>query len=341
MADKNIWDLLPPEHLADVVAKDMSLELEREKYSLLPYFPNYQTNNISVSFDQVVNSRVTMAQNRAYDAEPTRGTVEGYSRASFELPAVGQKLTISEYARAKSNNASEEELQALGLNYAVRVARSIAELLEYQRGKVLTTGQFSQNNTIPVPEQFDDFKRPASMDVVAAKKWSDPSTKVLDELMNYVKLYEDTNGFTPETMIVSRKLQRAIFNAPEFRTVLNGGATRPGTEADVNALLTSYGIPALKVYERKVNTGDADNVRVLDENSIYLLPGENAPVGHTFWAPTVAAKEFGWPASAEGPQIFTGIFRAGNVAPIAEVVADAYAAPVLVNPSRAFVAKVL
>jgi hypothetical protein len=317
-------------------------EKQRQDSHLSSYLPNFNADDAKVSLDVLNTERPTIALNRAWDAEPAQGETLQAGHLTFKLPPLTKKIALSEFQKyvARTGKPGTEAVQRKVLEVAFRAVRAVDDALEYQRGQVLTTGKtvlsFPGGHTIE-----NDWGRDASMSVTAATQWSDPDLNIVEELRKYVELYEDKNSLTPQVLLVSRQIATAVANNKRLALQGLNGLYSAATLDQVNAHLGAYGLPTMRVYNRKIRNTTGQDVPVLDPKNIYLLPSENTyDLGATFMAPTEAALDLGWPLS-DAAGIYVGAYKNSEVPVIASVTADALAAPALANPNMAFTAKVL
>lgn len=321
------------------------LKKEQADGHLSSFLPSVNVASRVVSLSTAVPSRQRMAYNRSLDAETTRGTTNAARKTSFELPSLSHAVTISEDQLLANYNHESPMVEEHILQAAAATYKAIDAALEWQRGRVLTTGKTPL--VYPGGEVTeDDWGRDARMSVTATQLWSDPNAPVLDHLREFVEAYRRVNFTTPGTVLVSQKLVNYLVRNNQIFKQLWGTNTPAvsgiviGLDA-VNGALSSIGLPALTVYERIVRNHEGVDERVLDEDRIYLLPAEGSTdMGATFWGLTPSAVALGWSPS-EGAGIFTGMRRNDTIPVVTEVVSDALAMPALYNPNLAFVAKVL
>lgn len=343
-----LWhDAITPRELT-IAVRDFAtayLEAERLNGHLTSYLPEIQVPSRQVSLSSMVPSRQQMALNRALDAETTRGSSIAARKMSFELVSLSHAVPISEDQLLAAGLGESPFAESYVADAAVATFKAIDATLEWQRGRALTTGK---TPLIYPGGQIleDDWGRDARMSVTATQLWSDPNAPVLDHLREFIEAYRKVNFTVPGTMIVSPKIRDYLLrNNQIFKMLYGTNATALagiiiGMDA-VNQVLRSVGLPTVVVYDRIVRTHEGVDEKVLDENSIYLLPSEGSTdMGATFWGPTASSIKLGW-SPTEGAGIFTGL-RSNNTIPVVtEVVSDALAMPALHNPNLAFVAKVL
>lgn len=336
-----LWtEVTDPASLTGFVRNYMADAIESEKAnnSLLPWFPTVGVDDIRVSLTEVIAQRTEMAQNRAWDAGPSRGDELNGKKRVFELPAISHAIRLTEYAQIIARKSDNEYILERVFGAAKRAVDAITETLEYQRGIALTTGKYVTWHDGKTVVQ-EDWGRDASMQVVAPKKWTESGVSILDELRKYTKAYEDKNGVKPGALLVSPKVSDIILAAAEFRTNLNNGGYIISTMDQVNSILVSRDIPPLTVYNRRVSKGGA-LTSVLEPSNIYLLPAAGNPVGATLYAPTLSATSAGW-SQADAQGVYAGLYRNTTLPMGAEVVADAVAMPALAAPNATFTATVL
>lgn len=313
-------------------------EQEIAQNSLQLYFPDRYVEGIDLNTRDLKVTRPVMAFNRAWDAEPSRGTNPPVKIVRFENIPLTQKYTIGEKdqlrARIQSNDIIRQSIE----NKVMQGVESIADRLEYQRGQTLNKAKFLvETETGGVTE--DVWGRSAEADVTAAAKFDAAGTNILNELVKYRQAYHKLNGFYPGAMVMSTRVFMAIQTSTQFATKIGEGY-RPATLEDVNGILAGQRLPQITIYDRQVNTYDGP-VDVLDSDSIFLLPpAGNRILGETVFSRTVTAVNLGW-TGVNGQGIVANIVQRPNVASLRDVVVDSVAMPALYSPDAAFKVKVL
>ena len=163
----------------------------------------------------------------------------------------------------------------------------------------------------------------------------------MDDIIKWAEAYSDENGDVPGLMVMSRKAVSALQRNEVLRKAVGGVNTPSITTLDaLNALLGSYGLPGITIFDRKVSIGGVKKP-ILDPKKVLLLPGAGQPVGKTVWG---APAEVGDPAYSLLPGemggIVAGLHREYD--PYSYWVhTNAIALPVLTNPNATMVATVL
>lgn len=337
-----LWtDLVTPAE-ATGYARAALADLEVNNTSLARWIPNVEVSDISVRFRKGQAGFVQEAAYRAYDAEPEIAGSSSGQRVTIELPALGQNRPISEYDQLRLRNASDDVMRDSIFKEIGNAARAVADRTERLRGTVLATGKATINQGNFISD--DDFGRSGTHSVTAAALWSNPAVSRLSDLNAWSDVYAASNGgVAPGSMLMSRRVFRALASGSEFATLLANGATRPGIEADVRGLLTSAGLPEIYIYDRSTSGG-----RVIADDRLMFLPapvdpnGGQSEMGSTFWGQTLTSMDSAYEISgSDQPGIVVGIYKNEKPPMIAEVVSDAIALPVLANANLSFVAKVL
>jgi hypothetical protein len=337
-----LWtDLVTPAEATGYARAALS-DLEVNNASLARWIPNVEVSDLSVRFRKGQAGFVQEAAFRAYDAEPEMAGSSSGQRVTIDLPALGQNRPISEYDQLRLRNATDDVLRDSIFKEISNAARAVADRIERLRGTVLSTGKATINQSNFVTD--DDFGRAGAHSVTAASLWSDTAVSRLSDLNAWSDVYAATNnGTAPGSILVSRRVFRALASGKEFATLLANGATRPGLEADVRGLLTSAGLPELFIYDRSTSGG-----RVIADDRLLFLPAPVDPqsgqseMGGTFWGQTLTSMDSNYTIEpSEQPGIVVGVYKNEKPPMIAEVVSDAIALPVLANANLSFVAKVL
>lgn len=316
-----------------------------EKNNLLSTFlPNKTIPNIVASFDQADNGLVEAAEYRAYDAEIEVGERKAASRKYIELPALGQKMPLGEYDQLRLRNAGDKEvLNQIKLD-TKKVAQAIASRMEYQRGVVISTGKATIDQARF--QVADDFGRSPGMNLTATTLWDVDGVDIIDDLVSWTEAYKGHNGEAPGTVLMSQKIYRRLRHGANLTNSQTG---RPLSNREIEDMLSDYGVPQVKVYDRKVKLRKQGLVRTTPENQLFLLPsstGENNPsgtqLGASFWGQTLTSSELSWGIEPGfRPGIVTGMYRNEEPPVVATVIADAIGMPVLANADLAMAVKVL
>lgn len=336
-----LWtDIIEPAELTGYVRTSLE-EREKAKGSLARYLPHREVLDVAARFVVGESGLVEEARFRAYDAEIEIGKAPGGRRVTVDLPALGENIPVSEYAQLRTRNASDETWRNYILRTADQAVAAVSDRIERLRGVVLATGKATIDQTNFAVD--NDFGRSSDLTVTASTLWSNTAAKPVDDIEAWVDKYVEVNGVEPARIVLGNKALRALLAASQLATVLTGGATRPATLADAQAILDAAGLPTIERFNRRTRSGS-----VIPDGTVLFLPEPVDPttgmseLGATFWGQTLAATEgdFGL-AVDEQPGIVAGVYRGEKPPMIAEVIADAIALPVLANANLSMAAKVL
>lgn len=339
-----LWtELLTPAELTGF-ARAAQEDYEMSQGTLARWLPNTTVSDVVVRTLVGVDGSGELAQYRSFDAETPIGSGGSAERKVFELLPLGLKERISEYEQLRARGRDGAALVLGGAeNAARRVVRAIVNRLEIARGQAIENGQVVINENGVV--QTVSYGRPGENSVESDVLWSESSASPIDDLNTWVDYYtEANNGSAPGSLVMSKRVLAALQRAEEIRELV---ATLAGTpnivSVDlVNNVLTSYGLPPIVIYDRKVK-----GERVMSDNKVFILPAPVDPntgsneLGATFVGPTLEAAEPEYGIGvAEQPGIAVGVWKTKD--PIAAWVhSNAVAFPVLVNPVASMVAEVL
>jgi hypothetical protein len=333
-----LWtDVIDPATLTGYMRESLAA-YEARQGSLETYLNNEHVPDISVSFDVGAFGLTQTARFRAYDAEPEYGKEEGGKRVMIELPAIGQKLPISEYRALRQRNASDQAMLNSILKCADRVVRAVSDRMELLRGVVLDTGKATVTQTNFTIN--DDFGRPAGHTVTAGAYWSIAGTDRIADLLAWQDTYRATNAVNPGTLLMSSTVYSQFRKGTQF---VNTITNRPMVASDINQILVDEGLPPITIFDRRVNY-EGTLTPVLPANKILYLPAasDSEMLGKTYWGTTLTATDLGWGiADDEQAGIVAGVYRNEQPPVIAEVISDAIGMPVLGNAALSFSARVL
>lgn len=337
-----LWtDLITPAELTGF-ARAAVEDVERRKATLARWLPNYSVPDIVVRTIVGQDGNGALAQYRAFDAETPIGSGGTGVRKVFELLPLGLKERVGEYDQLRQRGNTAEAMILGGVkNAAMRVANAVVDRLEVARGMAIDTGALAIDENDVV--QTMTFGRPAGNTVTAAVLWSGAGDPIAD-LIAWCEVYQAGNqGAMPGAILTSRRVLLALQrNAKIVGAVAAPGSNIAMVTVDVlNALLASYGLPPIVLYDRKIR-----GQNVLPDNKVYLLPAAVDPngkseLGATFYGETLEASEpeYGI-GGADQPGLVVGAWKTKD--PIAVWVhSNAIAQPVLVNPVASMVATVL
>lgn len=344
-----LWtDIIDPATLTGY-ARAALADYEARKGTLARWLPNREVPDVVARFVKGQTGLIDTAKFRAYDAEPEIGKRQPKSRVTIELPALGENRPVTEYEqlRARGGNVTDEQALVTIQNETLTAVRAVADAIERLRGIVLSTGKatIDQDNF----KTDDDFGRPASHDVTAGVLWDAGTTEdPLTDLQIWSDVYEDSTGETPGSILMPRRVFRALQNAPQMRTSLVGGAERQATDQQVRDFVTSAGLPPIMIYDRRVSV-NGSAARVIPDNKLYLLPGvvdtddwQGTDLGGTFWGRTLTSSDPEWAIEpSEQPGVVAGVWKNDKPPMGLEIISDAIALPVLANAERSLAATVL
>ena len=332
-----LWtDVIDPATLTGYMRESLAA-YEARQGSLTRWLPNETVGDIVVSFEVGAFGLTQTARFRAFDAEPEYGKAEGGKRVMIELPAIGQKIPISEYQALRRRNASDASMLESILQTADRVVRAVADRIELLRGVVLDTGVATVNQSNFTIS--DNFGRPGSHSVTAGTLWSNAAADRVSDLLAWQDVYRGTNTVNPGTILMSSAGYAALRKGTQFQNQVTG---RPMTQGEINAILVDEGLPPITIFDRRVNF-EGTLTPVIPVNKVLLLPAAgDEGLGKTYWGTTLTATELGWGiADDEQAGIVAGVYRNEQPPVIAEVISDAIGMPVLGNAALSFSAAVL
>ncbi len=343
-----LWtDLMTPVE-ATGIARDEQYLIEQQKGGTLArYLPNVFVDSDHVKFYPGASGLVDVARYRAFNAPPEIGKGQGVTRKSIDLPSIARNEPIDEMTQKELARLSDDRIRK-SIEAAIRRnVQAISMRQELTRGICIETGKVTVDT-----DNFwinDDFGRNAALTVTAASLWSTAGVDRLTALNSWVDIYKTyNNGAGPGAIVMGNSAWAAFSSGSQFATVLAGGATRPGTKAEILAYAEAQGLPPIEVYDRSVSV-EGVATKVLSTNKIYLLPEPVDPMdengsllGATYWGRTVSAGFPSWEIEPdEQPGIVCGVFREESVGNSIEVQGDSIGEPVAANANASMTVTVL
>lgn len=344
-----IWtDIITPQELTGYARAALS-DYEASRGTLARFLPNREVTDIVVRFVAGAAGLIDVADFRAYDAEPTIGSVPSRKRTTIELPAVGRNIPVTEYnqLRARNSSPSDQAVRETILNATDVAARAVADAVERVRGGVISTGIATITNEGGF-SMADSFGRSGSNDVTAGTLWSTTSADGLGNLTTWTDTYRDANGEPAGCILMSTRVLRAFSKLDQNKIQLLNSASRPATTADVNSVVEGASLPPIVLYDRNVQIAGS-KTKVLPDNKLFLLPApvdtdawQDTELGATYWGQTLTASMPEYElADVEQPGLVVGAYRGDKPPALAEVISDAIALPTLANADLSFAATVL
>lgn len=330
-------DIIDPADLTEF-ARAHQEALNTERDTLADFLPDKTTVGIDVRFNTGVAGLIEEARWRAYDGEIEIGRGASGARRIMELPAVGQKVPVTEYEQL-INRDDEDVLRGIE-DTTLAVVNAVDDAIERLRGNVLATGRVTiDQSNYGIDESFGRDER---LTTTAPVLFTDPEADVFGYIESLVDLWSEVNGGEPGVALVSNQVARAIQRSSGLSLISANGDTRHPSLVDINAMLEANGLPTLRVYKRRTSQGP-----IIPQDTMILLPEPDAnpdtnPLGATYWGETLTSRDasYGIP-SGDRAGITTGVYRNEEPPMILEVIAEAHAAPVLRNANLSLAAKVI
>lgn len=333
----DIFDKVDPVELTGYVRRALA-DFEQNQFTLGRYLPNKEIADIDYRFAKGGRGLVDAAVYRTFDTEAPIGTRPGVVRVSGELPPISRKIRQGEYDRLRLRNADDEIVNEV-FNDAVAMMSSIRARLELARGDVLVNGSVTISENGVTAEV--DYGRANGNTVTAAILWSSGSAVPLTNLIAWRDAFIAANGEAPTEIVMATSTFALLQKNTEVRNLVPRGNSAPGLASmeDVNTVVSSYGLPPIRLYDAQVNVAGVAT-RVIPAAKVVLVGG-GGQLGATLYGVTAEAQEL--------PDLRTGAAEAGITAvatktfdPVAVwTKASAIALPVLANPNLSFSATVL
>ncbi|KDQ65688.1 major capsid protein [Streptomyces sp. NTK 937] len=285
---------------------------EENALNLNRWLPNETINDLMFRFSRGGGGLVEAARFRAFDAESDIAYRPGGSRVSGELPPISRKMPVSEYDQIKMRNVDTQnaDIRDAMESDSVKLVAQLAARIELARGEALFTGAVTLNEN--GVQASVDFGRSAAHSVTASVAWDDTeNAKAIDNLRAWVAVYNRTNGHRPAATLMSLTVYNLLMRNKQVRDLaFAGSAVAPGliTEASVNAVLASFGIPPVEIYDAQVNV-DGVATRITPEDQLLFLPEQGDAAGKTLWGVPVEANDPRYGLAGDAAGIAVGGYK--------------------------------
>nr|WP_054050716.1 major capsid protein [Alloactinosynnema sp. L-07]CRK59069.1 Phage major capsid protein \ len=314
--------------------------------------PNRYFNDNEIDFEELTRTN-RVARFRTYDGRLHVSSRDSGKTSKVKLPPLSTSLSKGEYERlqlefARTGGTNNAALEQAIYNDSENLTGEVLNRMELARGDVLTDFKFTMMGDAGEPGGLEaDYVAPPGHLVAPGTLWSDTTTAtVLSNLVAWHDVYVNDNGsgagFTWTSTKVSRLMQRnkEIIDAVHGATA---GRTRV-TIGELNALLESEGLPAVRTYDAKVDV-DGVTTSIIPDDRLMFTPTEPGSLGYTAWGISATALELvnsnrSELSFEEAPGIVGVVIKEGP--PFREFTfVDAVGMPVIANPRALMVADVL
>lgn len=347
-------DFVTPAELTGY-ARDALDEAAENEFRLAAFLPNQNIDDLRYRLEQGPQGLLDVADYRAFDAEPTFGRREGIKSIEGSLPPMGRQMTLGEYDVLIMRNA-EEKVRDLLLRDAEKIAKIMGRRMEVARADALVNASVTIGSNAAPENGLSltvDFNRSSTHEVTAATVWSDlDDSNILDEMLAWRDVYQDTNGRMPGAILTSERVVRLMLRNEQVRDAIAG--TNPGVRvrrADLADLLSDEGLPPIYTYEARktaIVAGVRTTSRIIPDHKFLYLPepvapnGGNGDMGTSLWGSTVESQlpDYGIEPGEE-PGVVVGAFIERKTPVRVDTIGAAIGLPVMVAPNLSFVADVV
>jgi hypothetical protein len=334
-----LWDAIDPAELTGYVRAALA-DQEQNRFTLSRFLPSRQVDDLLYRFNAGGGGLVEAATFRSFDSESPIGSRPDVVRVTGELPPISRKIRLGEYDSLRLRANASQAIRDQVFNDAARMALAIAARMELARGEALATGQVVLNENRV--KATINFQRAGGHTVSTNTSWATTaSADPVSDLLTWVDTYTSANGVAPDVLLTSSRVVGLMLRNEKIRamagTVLGTAGIVPRTSLD--AILSSYGLPSIVVYDTKVSI-DGSATRVIADDKVVLLPGSGSELGATLYGTTAESQEAGYNLAGSEPGVVAGAYKTDD--PVAVwTKAAGIALPVLANPDLSFTADVI
>lgn len=261
---------------------------------LAQFLPDRNIGNVEAAIDKVTKTN-RAAEFRSWDTETPIGQRDSFARSKVRLPALGQKLPISEQEhlmleRVRTGGDNRGGYVQAIYDDATTLANNVRRRMELARGDVLVDGKFTLTDENGLTLEAN-FGLPGGNIVTAGVVWSDhdDATPLLD-LKAWIDAYVELNGERPGKIVTSNTVVNNLILSGEIRELFYRGDVLSGspnlvTDQQLQQVLQAHRIPPIIEYNTKINW-NGSNQRVIAEDKVIFLPENAADLGYTAWGVT-------------------------------------------------------
>lgn len=312
------------------------------QFGLSTYLPEEDTPGLTYDIDKNVLGLTDAAPFRAFDTSAPLGRTFGTERASGQIPPISKKQRVTEFEQLALQIDSEEAIGNKFDDYARGLGRSIAARAILAQAEAIQTGKLTLDEG--GLKLGIDYGRDEDLTAALAQKISNPDAPILDPLLSAMDVYATFNGGRPGIGLVSSMILQPLTRNKEIIGLAVGrGSDLPSRISidDVLSVLTSFGVPRLRVFEEKI-----DNVPLLDPTKIAFLPDnggivDGGALGKTLWGiPAEAIQPLYGITGTDRPGIFAAAFH-GNDPEGHFILASSVVVPAVTNANAVMTLDVL
>lgn len=323
---------------------------QSDQFQLNQLLPDRYFNDNEIDFAELTRTNRT-ARFRTYDGRLHVSERDTFTEKKTKLPPLSTSLGRGEFERlqlefARTGGTNRDALIRAIYNDAEQLTREVLNRMELARGDVLTDFKFTMLSANGEPALEADYGAPAGHVVAPGTLWSTVATSTpLTDLIGWIDTYIADNGAPPGAIWMSNATARLLQRNTEIINAVTGaaaGRTRV-TRAEVDDLLASENIPAVRTYDANVDL-DGVTTRVLGADKVLLVPANPGDLGYTAWGVSATALELVSANVADlsfedAPGIVGVVEKTGP--PYREFTfVDAVGMPVIANPRALMVADV-
>lgn len=264
-------------------------------------FPANTINDLDFEYFRGAQNLPVMAQVQAFGAEASIADRDTLSTVKGSLPPIKRKIPVNErdiiklQAPRTGTNEVDEAIRSI-YNDTDNMIDAVNARIEWMRMQALATGQIVLNENGVILSV--DYGVPAGNKetLTGTALWSDTANAdPIADMIRWRDYLIDTYGVAPERSLTSTRQIGYLLQNQKIRELVHGratGAVAPAiSQAQLNQLLQTEGLPPIAAYDLQVRSQAADgtktNVKLFPANKFVMMPG--GPLGETLYGPTAEA----------------------------------------------------
>ncbi|MEX3600493.1 hypothetical protein CKW39_08945 [Kocuria sp. WRN011] len=279
-----VTDYFEPAELTDLAreiqtsapkAADIDYRLQRD------YLPLEQTYDVEYRIKAGQSGIPSSAKFRTFDKQNHLGARPGFEQITGGLLPLGERYLLTEKDRLTVRRAGEDAFRKEIAQAARDATLATIVRMELAVAQTLLTGKTTLTNEQGVTQEAD-WARPASHSVSAGVLWTDPTSKPLTDLRNWVEVW-DQDG----EMVMSKQTFALLASSEQFRALASVnlvGTPDFVTNEFVNNVLAANGLPKVTIYDAKYTNDLGQETRILPRGKVLFVPSAGTKsAGATVW----------------------------------------------------------
>lgn len=244
-------------------------------------FPERKIQGLKMEYIKGASNIPVMASVHAFDTKSEIASRDAFDKVEQKIALIKRKIRMDEETIIQVSKPRDNQEQQYAINKIYNdvdaMVMAVKARVEAMRMEALSTGKIAvDENGVKVTV---DYGVPVEHKEVLSGTdlWTDPGSKPLDDIYEYVDTVVGTTGTTPTRALTSRSVLNALLRHETIRKAIHGvNSDRIITVTDLNTLLKAMELPVIATYDERVRTqnpnGSYTTSRYFPEDKFVIFP---------------------------------------------------------------------